>query len=220
MIYAHETDWRKPSVHPLCVSYPPADTNSEAMRAYLDKRDLSFDLAVMNGWYESSCAGDDYPRVVIPAVTHVPGHAYWQARDTTGKAYLRYQTPKGPRYEALIQVLPLLDLKGTVIVEGPMDALAAAGAGYAGIALMGMTPGYSTIVQLTKLLDRHKPVFVLLDRDSNDNAHKLAIKLAGLGVNSKVIFLPGPEKDLAQCTKLKRRKFLVNELLNSSNRRS
>ena len=208
MIYQHELEERKPNLQAMCTSLPPVDPDYEAMRDYLQQRKLSYDLAVMNGWYQSYQAGDHYLRMVIPAVTHVPGHIFWQARDMTGNAHRRYQSPTGPRHEALVTVTPEDEPKGVVIVEGPTDALAAAGEGYLGIALMGMLPSSKTVAHLVKLIPNKVKVLVLLDRDSEASGPRLSWKLATHGIRSHVAFLPGPEKDIAACPPIKRAKFL------------
>lgn len=210
MEYKHEQQERKENVHPMCNTLPVMSVNQFNMNDYLEERHLDWMLARENGWYESVEAGDSRPRVVMPAVTHVKDHVYWQARDIYGKAYLRYTSPKGPRHEALILVEPHHHPKGVVIVEGPMDALAAAGAGYVGIALMGMTPSQATLYHLTLLVHDYFPtnVLVLLDRGEVANATKVMLFLASQGFSAKIAELD--TKDLAASMPLHRRKFLAD----------
>ena len=209
--YTHEAQERKVNTHPMCTELPAYDVSADdVMDIYLAERNLDSELARKNGWFPTSCAGDGYDRIVIPAVTHKAGHVYWQARDVSGKAFIRYQSPKGPRHEALIKVIPYDKpyQNGAVIVEGPMDALAAAGEGYTGFALMGMKPSKATLMHLALLLEDDSPIdsLVLLDRGELSNAIAVSTFLCSQGYPAKVAELP--EKDLAQCLPEVRRRFL------------
>lgn len=209
MLYTHEAQERKSNTHPMCTAFPPCFASlSKDMVAYLEARDLSWQLADANGWYLSRSAGDTYPRIVIPAVTHKAEHVYWQARDVTGKAFIRYQSPKGPRHEALVKVIPYDEPKGIVVVEGPMDALAAADEGCIGYALMGMKPSKATLVHLALLIEDNAglDVLVILDRGEMANSLAVSLFLCTQGYHAKVAELP--EKDLAQCLPETRRSFL------------
>jgi hypothetical protein len=195
----------------MCTELPMWDAApGNKMFAYLRERHLDISLAASNGWYLSTQAGDQYPRIVIPAVTHKTEHVYWQARDITGNAFIRYQSPKGPRHEALIKVRPTDKPLGIVVVEGPMDALAAAGAGYLGYALMGMQPNKATLMHLALLIEDNNELhtLVLLDRDSGPHAIRISTFLSSQGYYATAGQLPGPEKDLAACLPEKREKFL------------
>lgn len=207
-MYAHEMAERKANPYPMCTELPTQHICQSEMKRYLEARQLDYRLAHSNGWYESFTAGDEYRRVVIPAVTHKAGHVYWQARDIFGKAYIRYQCPKGPRHEALIVVHPDGECFGSVIAEGPMDALAAAGEGYYGIALMGMVPSQATLYHLALLLEEEMDTLVVLDRDSANAGIKIVLWLASQQFNARMVTLPGPEKDLAECLPAKRKQFL------------
>src|SRR5687767_7854729 len=93
-------------VRPFNQHMPRAEPRlTEAMEVYLSDRGLSVERAKANGWYASRNAGDDEPRVVIPA-TAAPGNIYWQARAFNPKAKLRYTSPYAPRGDALIVVWP------------------------------------------------------------------------------------------------------------------
>lgn len=220
MEYKHEQHERKENVHPMCNTLPVQSVFQHNMNEYLEERHLDWELARINGWYESCEAGDSRPRVVIPAITHVHNHVYWQGRDIYGKAYLRYTSPKGPRHEALILVKPYHRPKGVVVVEGPMDALAAAGAGYLGIALMGMQPSKDTLYHLILLIQDYSmsKVLVLLDRGEVANAAKITLFLASQGYSAKVAELD--TKDLAKCLPLHRRKFLSQKFLSLFSQRN
>lgn len=180
-MYRHEQDERKKSAHPMCTTLPVQSVFQHNMNEYLESRKLDWVLARANGWFESCEAGDSFPRVVIPAQTWKAGHVYYQARDTTGKAYLRYQSPKGPRHDALIITTPKGKSLGQVIVEGPMCALRAAMCGYIGVALMGMCPSQSTLFHLALLLEEEMATVVLLDRDSGAASVKVTMFLAAQG---------------------------------------
>lgn len=215
MYYDHESPRyeRKQNAKPMCTSLPReslVQSDVELCEEYLKFRGIPQDLAKLNGWYPSAEAGDNYTRIVIPAITHKAGHVYWQARDVTGKAFLRYQSPSGPRHEALVRTMPSSGtLKGTVIVEGPFDALAASSAGYIGIALMGIRPSKATLFHLGLLLvDYDTPVLVLLDRDAQAEALLVSVFLASQGIHATSFTLPGPEKDLAQCQPARRKHLL------------
>ena len=117
---------------PANTTWPLMSTSGvdlDASRAYLKERGLSWDLAEENGWYPSRNAMDSFLRIVIPALTTVKDHIYWQARAVSKNVHIRYQTPRGPRHGALVRVRALPDDEHTcevVIVEGPLDALAVA----------------------------------------------------------------------------------------------
>lgn len=218
MYYQHEQTEHRPNAHPMCTTLPSwCPGAAECFEEYLQARNLDAGLAQDNGWYVSKDAGDHFPRIVIPAVTHKAGHVYWQARDITGKAFLRYQSPKGPRHEALVKVIPDADPRdylGNVIVEGPMDALAAAMEGYVGYALMGMKPSNATLMHLALLIEDSNDLVtvVCLDRGEIANAIKVSMFLSSQGYQAAVAELP--EKDLAQCLPSVRRKFLSQSFRN------
>lgn len=217
MNYWHEEQERKPNVKPMCTELPSRCVDvTIGMRAcdYMTDRKLSRTVALANGWYVSTTAGDRFPRIVIPAITHKVGHVYWQARDITGKAYIRYQSPEGPRHEALIKVMPCRkNPLGIVVVEGPMDALAAAGCGYIGYALMGMQPNNATLMHLALLIEDNSKLktLVLLDRGEMVNGIKVSMFLCSQGYSAKIAELP--EKDLAACLPATRSKFLSQKFL-------
>ena len=214
MYYTHEQQESKKNTHPMCTALPPMTVDRDAgllCNEYLLKRNLDPVLAQDNGWFPSREAGDSFLRIVIPCVTHKTAHVYWQARNVTGKAYLRYQSPKGPRHEALCVIHPEQETLGNVVVEGPLDALAAAGAGYTGYSLMGMKPSQATLTHLALLLttsEGHEALHTLicLDRGEVANGIKVATFLASQSLPAAVAELP--EKDLAECLPKVREKFL------------
>lgn len=211
MYYDHERRERKPE-GPLNAAWPEMSTSGkdhDRVKQYLLDRQLDPQIAEYNGWYPSRNAKDTYLRVVIPALSPVPGHVYWQARDVTGRAHIRYQSPKGPRADALVSVLKQGRLANkVVVVEGPMDALAAAGAGYDAIACMGITPPASTVEQI-KLIIGDRTTLVVFD--SEPEAERQAIfmtaQLASSGIRARLASIPG-KNDLAKCSVLERSIFL------------
>lgn len=207
-MYYHEQQERKISKYPMNTEWPVEALDADRGMEYLNIRRLSTLAAIKNGWYVSQNAGDDYERIVIPAITHKAGHVYWQARDITGNAWLRYQSPKGPRYEAFIAVKPVYPSLGVVVVEGPMDALAAAGELYTGIALMGMVPSKDTIIRVGLYISGLKKMntLVVMDKGEVANSTRIATMLASYGIPARVAELP--TKDLAACLPQQRRKFL------------
>src|SRR5437899_1821018 len=127
MYYAHEA--REQSSGSVNTIWPEMSTNERDMVAclqYLYERNLDPFLAEENGWYPSRKAADHDLRIVIPAVVRIPKQVYWQAR-AIGSSHIRYQSPRGPREGALIYIAAeqTEPSNKVVVVEGPMDALAA-----------------------------------------------------------------------------------------------
>jgi len=199
MFYDHEVQERKLNEHPMNITLPPQSICQEHMYEYLAVRNIDEAVTRANGWYESARAVDTFIRIVIPCVTHKAGHKYFQARDTTGKAHLKYQSPKGPRHEALVRMLPLKRAKGTVVVEGAFCAARAAMHGYIAYALMGMMPSQATLLHLCLLIEDNKelPVLVLLDRDSGAAAVKVVTFISSQGYNCRMGTF-SKSKDLAE----------------------
>ena len=204
----------------VSVSLPALDPSLwPRFKEYLLGRDLSPEVAIYNGWYPSSVAGDREPRVVIIGAR--TAGMFWQARamlapdtvyPTAQRAVtryppiLRYQSPPGPRGDALIIVDPLPALvsatpvrPGVVLVEGPMCALADAGVGYRGVAIMGNfngePPAPPTLEHLIKAIRGH-PVVIVGDLDSPAALAPTAAALAAKGgVRCRMVVCP--RKDLA-----------------------
>lgn len=165
------------------------------MQDYLDERGLDFPLAVENGWFPSSAAGDSWHRIVIPA-TNSRGMCFWQARAMSPKADKRYQSPHVPRMDSVIQVWPWTEaLTDVVLVEGPMDALACAGVGYRGIAMMGATPSREVLDYLAVLCEGANILFVA-DRDAISEAQRVIRELSRRGRHITLLD-PYPYKDIA-----------------------
>ena len=152
---------------PFCEYRPTVAPNLwSLMFAYLDQRGLNADLARLNDWYPTQDAEDGEPRVVIPCRSANPINLYWQARllrESHSKFPLRYTSPRHvSRGDAVCVVKPRV-VKGYVLVEGPMDALAAAEVGYCGIAWMGTNPGLEPINFARGYIQKDRPVFVVPD---------------------------------------------------------
>ena len=203
MIYAHER--RQPKEATYNTFFPlrsPHPGDASLVEQYLTGRGLSPYLATANGWYPSISV-DQYLRVVIPAQTSRLGHAYWQARALNPSARVRYQSPPGSRGSAVVMVKPF-GKRATpmaVIVEGPMDALAAAGEGYYGFALMGNTPPPEVLDHVIALCAARGIVgaVVVPDHDSSESGPHLAAYFACGGIPTSVIGLSEwtESKDLA-----------------------
>lgn len=102
-------------------------------------------------------------------------------------------------------VRPLDAPKGIIVVEGPMDALAAAGIGYLGVGLMGNTPTPATITHLVELADvfadNDRAKFLIVpDNDAPREAAMLAARLWERGVRCTIRQIVG-YKDLAAMPK-------------------
>ncbi len=176
------------------------------MAEYLEARGLCFRLARRNWWYGSYCAGDRAPRIVIPATSKIPGNVYWQARamDDNPK---RYMSPLAPRGDAVVAVWPFnKEIVRSVVVEGPMDALAAAETGCLGVALMGATPSQDAL-NLTATLVCGTICSVVADMDAQEPAVGFARHLWTEGISASIV-LPSPYKDLAEMPLEERKRIL------------
>jgi hypothetical protein len=151
----------------FCPRLPRIDHSLDPLMAeYLGDRRLELDLAIDNLWYPSCTAGDHHPRIVIPASSKIPGNVFWQARFMGEGVKPKYQSPHAARGDAVVVVWP--SQKGithSAIVEGPMDALAAAGTGRMGVALMGVTPPDESLA-LTAALVRGTICVLVADTDA------------------------------------------------------
>lgn len=197
MKYTHEYEPR--IVHTgIIPSMPSIDTSLDSiMTNYLLSRALSTILARYNQWYPSSNAGDNIPRIIIPA-TNTSGTPFWQARALV-PCDKRYQSPHSPREDSVIVVWPLFTgarRDHSLVVEGPMDALAGAEFGFIGVALMGNTPPMVSLA-LTSRLIRGTMCTIVPDRDSSGSLSSVLSYLAGQGVSCRLLQLPSEYKDLS-----------------------
>ena len=184
---------------PYCATRPAVGDAQDwaEVALYLVGRGLDPALALRNGWYASRAATDTELRVVIPCTSANLTNKYWQARlarETKEKLPPRYQSPVGvTRGDALAVVLPRdAGWRGTVLVEGPMDALAAAEVGYMGIGWMGTDPGQLPIDFARTLLVKGQPRYVVSDRDAISAAVRIWSQFVGA-----FLINPTPYKDLA-----------------------
>lgn len=207
MNYRHEWQEKERPLKPLRpVVMPKAAPDVWAeVSEYLKGRGLDPVLANLNGWYPTEDASW-CPRVVIPASTRVNTWPYFQAR-TLRDSPTRYKSPAAPRGDALIVVHPEGAPKGAVVVEGPMDALAAAGEGFVGIALMGSRPPEAVLDHLEYLLKTFPPCTVLPDRDAFEEGAALTAKLWSRGVKCHLKQITGA-KDLAELSPSQRKILL------------
>jgi hypothetical protein len=198
MTWEWESDRREnplPTERPYSRTLPQGTAMLDQMMArYLYQRRLDYQLAVTNFWYGSYKAGDDSPRIVIPATSKIPGNVFWQARamDDNPK---RWQSPHAPRGDAVIVVWPTDRPTLSAVVEGPMDALAAAGAGVLGVALMGATPSQEALV-LTATMIHGTICTVVADQDALQAAARWTAFLANVGVRVRMTY-SAAYKDLA-----------------------
>lgn len=166
------------------------------MCRYLESRRLSYKLAIENGWYPT---GGDVPRIVIPASTIANTWPYYQARAMSDSP-TRYKSPSAPRGDALVIVHPEENPKGCLVVEGPMDALAGAGEGYVGVALMGNKPSEAVLEHLVTVLKTFPGEHIILpDKDAFEEGAALTAKLWARGVTCQLKMIRGA-KDLAELT--------------------
>lgn len=181
------------------VKFPQVDPELwPAFYNYLGARGLDAGLARDNGWYPTRHAKDDVPRILIPG-TRTDGHIFWQARAISSSEKRRYQSPSGGRGDALILVRPenLYTVDRAALVEGPMDALAAAECGLLGISLMGNTPNKESLEHVAKLLECVSFFFVVSDSDALCESTR---NMTWLRLRTKAkaqLWYPHPYKDLA-----------------------
>ena len=207
--YAHEAVRpRPPRALPERIGYqlPVADASQwAAMTNYLVGRGLSHQLASANDWYPSTSAGDAFPRVVIPAHGNLTT-GFWQAR-AMAPVEPRWQSPHGPRGDAVVVVFPRAVAGPAVVVEGPMCALAAAEMGCYAIALLGATPPYVAMAYVIERLLGFASIVVVADRDRPDLAARWVAPLSNAGPTRLVV--PTLAKDLAEHTPEQRRSLLA-----------
>lgn len=208
MDYQHEYKERRENTKPLKPVVMPA-VNEELDRVmihYLESRCLSAELAILNGWYPSEDYGT--PRLIIPASTATNTWPYYQARAML-ESPIRYKSPSAPRGDALVVVYPEGKASGVVIVEGPMDALAAAGEGFVGVGLMGNTPGDDVLNHLESILKTFPGTcLVIPDRDALSKGAEVTAKLWTRNLKCELRPIQGA-KDLAELSP-SQRSLLLN----------
>lgn len=212
MIYLHERQEKTKKWTGPRPGFPQPDWSMRKMMIeYLVARQLSYILAKDNGWFPAYYK--NAPRIVIPC-SNSAGIAYFQARDMTGKAKLRYASPPASRQDSIVVVWPGCALgstiKGTVIVEGPCDALAAAEFGYLSIALMGNDPPEEVIQHIVATVKgKFEPVIVIPDLDHLEMGAAVvgALTMEGVKCEARLFGTQGG-KDLADMTPRQRQEVL------------
>lgn len=201
-MYDHEYQERREPVAPVCPVVLPAEADDlvDLMLDYLQARNLCHAVAEANGWYPA-WVGDyvQYPRVVIPASSLTNSWPYYQARllQSGPPIAKRYVSPAAPRGDALAVVFPEKCALGSIIVEGPMDALAAASMGYVGIGLMGNTPSPRVLDHIESIAKIYGNCFVIPDRDAFSQGAEITAKLWARGLRCTLKSITGA-KDLAE----------------------
>jgi len=203
-MYTHERLDRtyRPRVR---VPYPPVADGPGPQRAfdrYLTRRHLDPALALANGWYPSYAAGDDALRIVIPAA-NTGCFPFWQARAVQPDVEPRYQSPHGvPREDSVVLVWSMGERRAgrpvVVVVEGPMDALAAAGTGADGVSLMGAMPPLIVFDHMARLFAQSTEFLVIPDTDMLHAGLALARYERRRGCLARLCVLPLGWKDLAE----------------------
>jgi len=187
------------------------------MKQYLEGRHLSHSIALENGWYPTidyaMCA-----RVVIPASSLANSWNYYQARliVEAHPSVKRYVSPAAPRGDALAVVFPLIGpnhpypiCRGVVVVEGPMDALAAAGFGYVGIGLMGNTPNDAVLRHIEEIAKTFGTCSIIPDSDAEEQGIAIIAKLWARGIRCTLKRITGA-KDLAELDPVRRSLLLAS----------
>ena len=200
-----------PPGKPFCSHYPTCSQRLwPKFDKYLQARGLDHELARQNFWFPSRTV-DGYDRLVVPGTSDQPGNLYWQARYIgTEQGVRRWDSPHGisrGRSVCVVWPRPSKTIKGrSVVVEGPMDALAAAGAGYVAVALMGVNPS-TDVLDLTSKLIRGTFTLVVMDMGAEKAMSENMAELTQRGTQAKLVN-PYPSKDLAAMPKEARGEFL------------
>lgn len=207
-MYEHERVWREAESRPRRLTTFPAKSGNLFLQAqeYLVGRGLDPGVAFSAGWYPAMYNG---PRLIIPC-RRTDG-IFWQGRLLENvveqNGYKRWDSPPGSRGDAVVYLQGDRGNPVVVIVEGPMDALAAASHGYAGIATLGVGPPRETIQHIATLAGSHNRAVLLPDHDSVGKWVALQARLAQYGIYAKIVEL-APYKDLAEVPQQEREAFL------------
>ena len=221
--YDHDRDdWRSRCDAGLVASRKYADRLPPKHREpwpdfgdYLLSRDLSPHIARANLWYPSHAAGDDVPRIVMPATSGQEGNFFWQARSMTTMEP-RFQSPHGVcSGDAVIVVYPFgltyeaqagfPEWTEAAVVEGPMCALAVAGTGRLGIATMGADPPEERLDNIVRLV-KGVPCFVIPDNDRVEAFVRVFMYLTNRGIKCRMQPVRGA-KDFAELSLGNRLRF-------------
>jgi len=164
---------------------------------YLVGRNLDHRIARYNQWYPTELKG---PRIVIPCTK-----GFWQAR-AMGKEEPRYLSSKGSRNGAFCIVWPRQAWTGIVIVEGPMDALAAASLGYYSMASLGAGFGKYVIDWVCRGTPTPN-IIIIPDLDNEEFGFDVLTGFTNKGYQAEVRH--PIKKDLASMTVKQREKLLA-----------
>lgn len=204
MYYEHERKEKKATYTGPRPHMPRSDSDLwPMMEDYLLGRWLRSDIARASGWYPAHYAG--CARIIIPC-TNTLGVPYFQGRDMGGKSTIRYASPPAPRDDSIVVVWPMNARRGTVVVEGPMDALAAAGEGYLGIGLMGNMPNSDVLDHVFTYAKMYAPLLILPDKDMLEMGPLVLCPMAQRGLVGTILM--SQEKDLAAMVPSQRRAIL------------
>src|SRR5574341_887606 len=192
---------------PFCYRLPARNESLwKDFDKYLTHRNLSPSIAKANLWFPSDQAGDDQPRIVVPAAAAHPDNHFWQAR-LMGDGPRRYESPHGCRSgDACIVVYPMefpLPVEAAV-VEGPMCALAVAMTGRLGVATMGANPPEERLDLIYHRV-RGTICSVIPDSDRQDLFIHVFSYLTNRGVQCR--WLVPYAKDFADMSLSNRRRF-------------
>lgn len=189
----HETQFRDSDRKILMPRIDP--DLYEAMQHYMMVRRLSFDLALDFGWYPAFYKG---PRIIIPCV-RTDGKNFWQGRlldnvIAEGMMYKRWESPWGPRGDS-VAYLPSRGAAIAVVVEGPMDALAAADCGVSAVATLGVGAPDPVLAHVATLVQGFNKVLIVPDNDELSAWARIQAALGSMGVHAEM--RPPYAKDLA-----------------------
>ena len=207
MIYAHEQAESRAVYRGPRPDFPLEDKGLlNQMHEYLEGRNLPMKLATRNGWYPADYR--DAPRIIIPCSNSL-GLPYWQGRDMSGKSPIRYASPSAPRDDSIVICWPSGKMAGCVIVEGPMDALAAASVGFLGLGVMGNQLNADVVDHIARYARGFKCAFVLPDTDAPYFGAAMVAQLAQRGLSVRA--LEPRLKDLAATPPSQRKSLLHGE---------
>lgn len=182
----------------------------DGMDEYLRRRNLDGALARHFGWYPAWYNG---PRIIIPCVRTDP-YNFWQGRLIEGvfnfatDDFKRWDSPHGPRGDAVAYLGGLG--KNLVVVEGPMDALAATLCRADAVAILGLTPPASVFLHLAKIAAGYDKITLVSDLDGIGMWTKIQHGLTKYGVLCRLVS-PSPFKDLAEAPQSERER-IVNQM--------
>lgn len=182
------------------------------MKVYLKERDLSYVVASeTNQWYPTKHL-DGIPRIVVPAQS-IDGAEFWQARAMIPTLETkRWRSATGSKEGSIVVCWPkkILGSMKLIIVEGPMDALAAATAEHLGFAAMGKINLKDVIAYIKAEYRFHidyGQIVIVPDLDYPDFGAEACRELALVQIHSQVR-LPESE-DLAAMKNTARKKLLA-----------